>query len=137
MSEPPLLELVEVTHTNLLELLQDTHTHLRSTREFIRLPVNYHPDLAWRMGRDRLYYRSGLFKDLRDLTGQPPRDISALKIDAVVEERMLVHEMEEIRIRFCMLKKDIPSITLGQAATQVTRKRKSVHEDAPKKLAKK
>jgi len=76
----------------LLELFEDKWKDLKSIRDFIRLPVLYHPDAS-------------------------PRDISALKIDAVVEEGMRVHELDEIRARLEMLQKSIPPISLGDAAS--------------------
>ena len=79
----------------LLELFEDKWKDLKSIRDFIRLPVLYH----------------------RSNPDASPRDISALKIDAVVEEGMRVHELDEIRARLEMLQKSIPPISLGDAAS--------------------
>jgi len=83
----------------LLELFEDKWKDLKSIRDFIRLPVLYHP-LPGESNPDA-----------------SPRDISALKIDAVVEEGMRVHELDEIRARLEMLQKSIPPISLGDAAS--------------------
>jgi hypothetical protein len=84
----------------LLELHEDKWKDLKSIRDFIRLPVMYHPSA--------------------DVSGQPPGDISALKLDAIVEECVLLHELDEIQARVETLQDVIPPMSLGGAAVSFT-----------------
>jgi hypothetical protein len=126
----------------LVETFEDKQKELKGVREFIRLPIMYHPDSTWRHGCDGLYYRSSMFREYADLSGQPPRDISALKIDATVEEHMLVHEVNGIGHTFQMLQKVMPPMSLGKPAVAVsasvhTLKRKSDLDRVEQKRARK
>ena len=104
----------------LIELLEDKWKDLKSIRDFIRLPVLYHPDAS-------------------------PRDISALKIDAVVEEGVRVHELAEIRTRLELLQETMPPISLGDAVSSApsehvlhcAKKRKAPDAGAEQKRARK
>lgn len=100
----------------LLEAFEDKYKQLRNTQELIRLPAMYHPDKTWRRGPNGMYYRTSMFHSFEDPTDHSPRDISMLKIDAVIEEKMIDFEMNELSKRIMKHQRNIPALTLPPIA---------------------
>jgi hypothetical protein len=100
----------------LLEAFEDKYKQLRNTQEVIRLPAMYHPDKTWRRGPGGMYYRTSMFQSFQDPTDHSPRDISMLKIDAVIEEKMINFEMNELSKRIMKHQRNIPALTLPPIA---------------------